>query len=1030
MAPKVDVKSLDERLTKAESTLKTASKDVTNLNKSMETVEGNFSQMGEFNDWLKESQTVSATVTGMKTQLDSLKNAGSAMAVLAKKSDAFETAWPHLQDVAENRETEGPAVKNRIEKFTVMDPVVTEMDSRLKEVEVIAKDLQDRFSSTVGKIDNKIAEMSKAADDNAAKLEGKVNAIVEGLQKDAAEQKAQLEKKFQQFQGQADESTAAMKQDLNDARDTLEHKQQAFADATAAATDNMQTEITWLRKEVGAVFNIYARKIEWRIADVSKKFNSSIKKKHLHSPAFDCAGLSGCQLELVYSSDPTPQSPRGRSRSPSASRSQSPPWDKDKQAGPSDLSLFFWAPKDCEVVFRLTCGKKSKTIHKHFPTRMCHGVNDFALLAHSVNYDFDMLPISLEVLEVKTVQSVHQDPTQKAKESVKRFLQDTKETLTAVVAYDAELAALVQTEMDKIHAPSHPRDYEQLVQNVANAKLVMQQNYKALQQEPSFLGAFESAQAALMAVSRAHSAAGDAHLLPDDEGEIRVDGDPPKPEIVMIKKHVNNRLYEQVSSSLKKMQDRNVRRIEWVIENAVGLQSTCPQGRGVFSPMFHAAGIDNMQLIYYPSGYHQAVGGMCSLFLSCPAGTHMKCNLGLGRQVRPIQYEYQERGSYGRSNFCRFEACHDVETDSVKVHVDFLECSQMFTSAAAHDTSGNADITSAHVSPAAAGSFYNEGGTISQLKMQRDSPNEGFNVCKQLPTLYAEVPKDCDDAFYNSYSSGLMRQTLREKNKFKPRATTSSTTPWGVPKQSVPGGRIWQHATSLPPVHGQPRPGNGEQYASNGFNNGDRQQANPATPPREQTEYVGGSLPVDGSPMGALLYLTQSVVVIIRDFAHSLHCGNGYTNCRIEVIAKDSFGSTLLSLQQLSISFVKIVSRASDDSWRPNIFSAEFEHPFIRHVLAAHNGSALACRGDLNFMLLPVMATLRQLSTSYAIKVVPIRNKWLASSNPDDWHGMHYSKRSKSHGKREQYECFCLTNVSSRSILRRPVPADELSASR
>ena len=36
----------------------------------------------------------------------------------------------------------------------------------------------------------------------------------------------------------------------------------------------MQTEITWLRKEVGAVFNIYARKIEWRIGDVSKKFNS------------------------------------------------------------------------------------------------------------------------------------------------------------------------------------------------------------------------------------------------------------------------------------------------------------------------------------------------------------------------------------------------------------------------------------------------------------------------------------------------------------------------------------------------------------------------------------------------------------------------------------------------------------------------------------------------------------------------------------------------------------------------------------
>ena len=162
-----------------------------------------------------------------------------------------------------------------------------------------------------------------------------------------------------------------------------------------------------------------------------------MKKKHLHSPSFDVAGLSGCQLELVYSSDPKPSGPRGRSRSPSQGRSQSPPWDKDRQAGPADLSLFLWAPKDCEVVFRLTIGKKSKTIHKVFPTRMCHGVNDFALLAHSTNYDFDMLPISLEILEVKTTMSVHQDPTQKAKDSIIRLINDSNETLRSVQKFQS-----------------------------------------------------------------------------------------------------------------------------------------------------------------------------------------------------------------------------------------------------------------------------------------------------------------------------------------------------------------------------------------------------------------------------------------------------------------------------------------------------------------------------------------------------------------------------------------------------------------
>ena len=51
--------------------------------------------------------------------------------------------------------------------------------------------------------------------------------------------------------------------------------------------------------------------------------------------------------------------------------------------------------------------------------------------------------------------------------------------------------------------------------------------------------------------------------------------------------------------------------------------------------------------------------------------------------------------------------------------------------------------------------------------MQRDTPNEVFSITKQLPTLFAEAPRDCDESFYESYSQGMLRQTLREKKKLK-----------------------------------------------------------------------------------------------------------------------------------------------------------------------------------------------------------------------------------------------------------------------
>jgi len=85
-------------------------------------------------------------------------------------------------------------------------------------------------------------------------------------------------------------------------------------------------------------------------------------------------------------------------------------------------------------------------------------------------------------------------------------------------------------------------------------------------------------------------------------------------------RHINNRLLEQVRVQVEHMKSRMVRRVEWRVEQASILRQCFPPGESIRSQEFDAAGIEGMQLIFYPSGYTGAAEGYCSLFLFAPAG--------------------------------------------------------------------------------------------------------------------------------------------------------------------------------------------------------------------------------------------------------------------------------------------------------------------------------------------------------------------------------------------------------------------------
>lgn len=143
-----------------------------------------------------------------------------------------------------------------------------------------------------------------------------------------------------------------------------------------------------------------------------------------------------------------------------------------------------------------------------------------------------------------------------------------------------------------------------------------------------------------------------------------------------VMRHSSNRVIEQVRKEVQVMESKMVRKIDWLVQKGSKLRQYFLKDEALCSPVFKAAGLDNLQLILYPSGYGPATPGFCSVFLYGPAGANVHCFLTLGNQSREIFHTFEVSGAYGRTNFCMFDPVIDVVDDTVLLTLEIEEAQQ------------------------------------------------------------------------------------------------------------------------------------------------------------------------------------------------------------------------------------------------------------------------------------------------------------------------------------------------------------------
>jgi len=132
---------------------------------------------------------------------------------------------------------------------------------------------------------------------------------------------------------------------------------------------------------------------------------------------------------------------------------------------------------------------------------------------------------------------------------------------------------------------------------------------------------------------------------------------------------------ETSEGSGSKGTDPFMRRVEWTIEGYSKQEGGLAKGDSLWSPKFRAAGMDDVQLEFFPKGREKTTfDGFCSLFLWCPSGSKVKYQLWVGSFMRaPDEDEFPGRIGHGHSNFCPVGPEVEKENDRLVVGVNFLE---------------------------------------------------------------------------------------------------------------------------------------------------------------------------------------------------------------------------------------------------------------------------------------------------------------------------------------------------------------------
>lgn len=229
-----------------------------------------------------------------------------------------------------------------------------------------------------------------------------------------------------------------------------------------------------------------------------------------------------------------------------------------------------------------------------------------------------------------------------------------------------------------------------------------------------------------------------SQLLPSSDDAEDVAGS------IMSHRYLIHRTLELVEKQVDIMRSRMVRQVEWRLEKASQLRKCFPEGEPVCSATFEAAGLEGLQLVFYPSGCKGAREGFCSYFLQIPSGCSLKCWLAAGKQRREAcsKLSFERPGYFGRTNFCRFDFCIDTSDDSILLALDIEEAEQTVTESLRHQLgvheSAPFPLPLGHGE--AGPSQLAADSVDSSMRLRRTPGKSGLEDVRQLPSIWTTRP--------------------------------------------------------------------------------------------------------------------------------------------------------------------------------------------------------------------------------------------------------------------------------------------------
>jgi len=229
----------------------------------------------------------------------------------------------------------------------------------------------------------------------------------------------------------------------------------------------------------------------------------------------------------------------------------------------------------------------------------------------------------------------------------------------------------------------------------------------------------------------------------DSKEGLDIEGRVPNLEGTMVtQQHISHRLLSQVTKQVERMRSRMVRHVEWRLEQASALKHAFSAGHSAVSKEFDAAGVEGLQMVFYPCGHTGALENNCSFFLKTPAGVAMQAVLTAGSEKKSVSRKGdQPGGAFGVVNFCLLDIVIDKDQDVILLSVDIEDCHSELAPALADSIPPPTTVGTGEQWQAFAKKDTERWGTpagnIVKLRYEPARIPPGLEEVKLLPSLWA-----------------------------------------------------------------------------------------------------------------------------------------------------------------------------------------------------------------------------------------------------------------------------------------------------